>query len=425
MTNHRRDARGWYRSSRGQLACAGLAAACALVLHACGGGSDDAPPLPVDAPAPIITLGVQRVFPNLTFTNPVAMLQAPSDSSRWFVVEQGGVVRVFANIPATSTVDTFVDITNLVTSGGEMGLLGMAFHPAFPANPHVYLSYTNDKTVAGRISRISEFTLAAGGATLDPGSERVLLFISQPETNHKGGNIAFGPDGYLYIGMGDGGGGDDQHGTIGNGQLMTTLLGKMLRVDVNVLAPQLYAIPTAPGNPFSANPLCGVGGTGAQPCPEIYASGLRNPWRWSFDRQTGELWVGDVGQGAREEIDRVVAGGNYGWRCFEGTLGPDRLPCGSEQNLLPPIAEYGRSVGTTVTGGYVYRGTAIAGLAGRYVFGDFTAGRIWHIASNTTPTAQITGGFASGLNIASFGEGVDGELYIVHYAGQLYRLTGS
>lgn len=415
--------RGWYRSSRARQALAGLAAACALSLYACG-GSDDAPPLPVDEPVPPVTLGVQRVFTNLTFSSPVAMLQAPNDNSRWFVVEQAGVVWVFTNDPATSTVDTFVDVTGLVTSGGEMGLLGMAFHPAFPVNPHVYLSYTNDKTAAGRVSRVSEFTLAAGGATLNPASERVLLVISQPETNHKGGNIAFGPDGFLYIGMGDGGGGNDQHGTIGNGQLMTTLLGKMLRIDVSPASG--YGIPN--GNAFPAtNALCGTataGGSGTDNCPEIYASGFRNPWRWSFDRQTGELWVGDVGQSAREEVDRVVARGNYGWRCFEGTL-PVGLACGTETNLLPPVAEYGRSVGTTVTGGYVYRGTAIAGLAGRYVFGDFSAGRIWHIAANTAPTAQITGGFASGLNIASFGEGVDGELYIVHYAGQLYRLTGS
>jgi len=399
----------------------GAVLAAALSLFACG-GSDDVPPVPVDQPGPVVTLGVQPVFPNLNFTNPVALLQAPNDNSRWFVVEQAGVVRVFANVPATSTVDTFVDITSLVTSGGEMGLLGMAFHPAFPANPRVYLSYTNDKTAAGRISRISEFRLAAGGVTLNPGSERVLLDISQPETNHNGGNIAFGPGGYLYIGMGDGGGGNDQHPPIGNGQRMTTLLGKMLRIDVTPTSG--YGIPA--GNAFpSGNPQCGTSGTGAQNCPEIYASGFRNPWRWSFDKQTGELWVGDVGQGTLEEIDRVVAGGNYGWRCLEGTVVTTNLPCGSEPSLLPPVAEYGRTEGRSVTGGYVYRGTAIAGLNGRYVFGDFITGRIWHIAGNTAPTAQITGGLVSGLNISSFGEGVDGELYVVHYGGQLYRLTGS
>jgi len=197
-------------------------------------------------------LGVQRVFANLNFTQPVAMLQAPGDSSRWFVVEQAGSVRVFSNDPGANTSSTFIDISGRVAVGGEMGLLGMAFHPAFPTNRRVYLSYTN--TTAGRVSRISEFTSADGGLTLNPESERILLAINQPEENHKGGHIAFGPDGYLYIGMGDGGGGNDQHGTIGNGQLMTTLLGKMLRVDVNGALP--YGIPA--GNPFAGYKPCGA-----------------------------------------------------------------------------------------------------------------------------------------------------------------------
>ena len=384
-------------------------------IHGCGRTPGDSPP-PVAAAAP--ALGVQRVFPKLDFTQPVAMLQAPNDAARWFVVEQAGRVLAFNNDQAASTAGTFVDISARVASGGEMGLLGMAFHPDFPANPRVYLSYTNQ--TAGRVSRVSEFTSADLGATLDPGSERILLVIGQPEANHDGGNVAFGPDGYLYIGMGDGGGGNDQHGAIGNGQLMSTLLGKMLRIDVTPASG--YGIPA--DNPFVASAQCGTNGTGAQNCPEIYASGLRNPWRWSFDRQTGDLWVGDVGQGAREEIDRVTRGGNYGWRCIEGTLNTS-LACGAEPDLLPPVAEYGRTEGRSVTGGYVYRGTAIAGLNGRYVFGDFITGRIWHIAANTAPTAQITGGLASGLSIASFGEGTDGELYVVHYGGQLYRLTGS
>jgi glucose/arabinose dehydrogenase len=299
-----------------------------------------------------------------------------------------------------------------------MGLLGMAFHPAFPANPRVYLSYTNDKTAAGRISRISEFRLAAGGVTLNPGSERVLLDISQPETNHNGGNIAFGPGGYLYIGMGDGGGGNDQHPPIGNGQRMTTLLGKMLRIDVTPTSG--YGIPA--GNTFpSGNPQCGTSGTGAQNCPEIYASGFRNPWRWSFDRDTGDLWVADVGQGQREEVDRVTLNGNYGWRCFEGTR-ITGLSCGSPVNPLPPIAEYGRSVGQSTTGGYVYRGSVIASLVGRYVFGDFISGRIFSILATTQPTLTLTSGFASGLSISSFGEGNDGELYAVDYGGELYRI---
>jgi glucose/arabinose dehydrogenase len=197
-------------------------------------------------------LGVQQVFTNLpNFASPVAMLQAPNDSSRWFVVEQQGRVRVFNNDPLVAAFGTFLDIASRVVSGGEMGLLGMAFHPAFATNGRVYLHYTN--TTAGRVSRISEFTSADDGLTLDPNSERILLVIGQPEANHNGGHLAFGPDGYLYIGMGDGGGGNDQHGAIGNGQLMTTLLGKMLRIDVNGAAP--YAIPA--GNPFAGFAPCG------------------------------------------------------------------------------------------------------------------------------------------------------------------------
>jgi len=347
------------------------------------------------------------------------MLQAPNDVTRWFVVEQAGVVRVFANTPQVATSSVFIDITGRVTTGGEMGRLGMAFHPDFPANPRFYLSYTNE-TGADRFSRISEFRVDANG-NFDPSfPEIILLRVRQPETNHNGGQIAFGPDRLLYIGIGDGGGANDQHGAIGNGQLMTTLLGKMLRI--NVVAGDY----TIPGNPSSGNPACGrppADGTGAADCPEIFASGFRNPWRWSFDRNGGTLWVGDVGQGAREEIDRVVVGGNFGWGCREGTL-PTGLNCGPAQGLLPPVAEYDRNRGASVTGGYVYRGMAIPGLAGRYVFGDFVSGTLWHIAESTQPTMLMGEGFPTGLSIASFAEDRAGELYIVHYGGELYRVTG-
>lgn len=197
-------------------------------------------------------LGVQQVYANLpNFTSPVAMLQAPADSARWFVVEQAGRVRVFNNDPLVTTFGTFVDISARVASGGELGLLGMAFHPGFSSNRKVYLAYTN--TASGRVLRISEFTSADSGLTLEANSERILMVIRQPESNHNGGQVAFGPDGYLYIGMGDGGGANDQHGATGNGQLMTTLLGKMLRIDVNAAPP--YAIPA--GNPHAGNALCG------------------------------------------------------------------------------------------------------------------------------------------------------------------------
>jgi glucose/arabinose dehydrogenase len=397
-----------------------------LSLIACNGGSNgsgnNGPPF---NPATPLRFRLEPAFPNLLFIQPVAMLQAPDDRRRWFVVEQAGEVRVFDNNPVVTSGSSFVDIRGRVISGDELGLLGMAFHPNFPLNPRVYLSYTHLDAGLGLVSRISEFTTPDNGLTLDPNSEQVLITIEQPESNHNGGGIVFGPDGFLYIGMGDGGGANDPHGTIGNGQLLTTLLGKMLRIDISAGAGgMLYRIPAS--NPFAGNTPCGATGVGLQNCPEIYAWGFRNPWRWSFDRATGELWVGDVGQSALEEVDRVVLGGNYGWRCFEGTRNTG-LACGAPPSISAPIAEYGRTVGTTVTGGYVYNGTAIPDLVGSYVFGDFGSGRIWAIAADTAPTLTMTdsNSLASGLSISSFAEDNDGELYVVHYGGTLHRIVAN
>ncbi len=373
---------------------------------------------------PTTTLAVTRAFPNLGFSAPVAMLQAPADASRWYVVEQSGRVRMFDNMASVAAVTMFIDISGRVASGGERGLLGMAFHPDFPTDRRVFLSYTT--TDPGPLtSRISSFTLAGDNTTLDAGSERILLTVVQPESNHNGGNIAFGPDGYLYIGFGDGGGGGDGHGSIGNGQNLQTLLGKMLRIDVGGPAATSYAIPAS--NPFAGSGgTCSSGSTTAAQCREIYAWGFRNPWRWSFDRGgTHALWLGDVGQGAWEEVDRVVLGGNYGWRCREGAHDYN-LGCGSLQPRLDPVAEYGRSAGYSITGGYVYRGTAIPSLAGRYVFADYGSGRIWNIAADSQPTVTVTGsqGLATGLGIASFGEAVNGELFVVDISGgSLYQLV--
>jgi uncharacterized repeat protein (TIGR03806 family) len=371
-----------------------------------------------EAPSTQVTLGLQRAFPNLTFTNPILMLQAPGSATRWFVVEQAGRVRVFNNDAAVAASTLFVDIAARVRSGGEMGLLGLAFHPQFPTDPRVYLSYTTGSPQL--VSRIAEFRSNDGGNTLDPASERIVLTINQPDTNHNGGHIAFGPDGMLYIGLGDGGSGGDPYGTIGNGQNLQTLLGKMLRIDISGDTGAVrYRIPA--GNPYAGNALCSTG-SGAQNCPEIYAVGLRNPWRWSFDTGSNELWLGDVGQGAWEEINRIVVGGNYGWRCREGAH-PFNSNCGPAQNLIDPVAEYGRALGASVTGGYVYRGNSIPALAGRYVFADFVSGRIWHIARDTPPTLQVSSGFDSGLSVASFGQGIDGEMFVVHYGGTLHRLV--
>ena len=248
---------------------------------------------------------------NLSFNTPLVLLQAPKDAGRWFVGEQAGQVLVFDNDPMVTAGDvtTFIDISGQVTSGGERGLLGMAFHPNFPATPHVFLSFTGPDPNNGNIqsSFVSQFTSVDGGLTLDPTTELVIIKVVQPFPNHNGGNIAFGPDGFLYIGWGDGGAGNDP---LQNAQNTGNLLGAMLRIDVDQGNP--YSIP--PGNPF-AGMTCNTGG-----CPEIYAYGLRNPWRWSFDALDGDLWLGDVGQSALEEVDIIDLGGNYGWPLFEGGL---------------------------------------------------------------------------------------------------------
>ncbi|HEY0943460.1 MAG TPA: PQQ-dependent sugar dehydrogenase [Steroidobacter sp.] len=357
-------------------------------------------------------------FTNLTFDSPLALLQAPGDSARWFVVQQDGAVQQFTGTnPASASL--FIDITSRVRSGGEMGLLGMAFHPNFPTDSRVFLSYTTGNSPL--VSRISSFRSNDGGATLDPTSETILMTIDQPETNHNGGHIAFGPDGYLYIGMGDGGGGGDAHGDRGNGQRLTTLLGKLLRIDVDGAAP--YTIP--PSNPFVANAVCPPAGRSSGECPEIYAYGFRNPWRWNFDRSNGDLWLADVGQGDWEEVNQVTIGGNYGWRCREGAHDYNAgTPGCSTATLTDPVTEYNHSLGNSITGGYVYRGSQSTALLGRYLFGDFGSGRIWAwIAENGAANREPTQLLDTELNIASFGQGNDGELYVLNYGGTLHRIN--
>ena len=359
----------------------------------------------------------QRVFSNLTFDAGVQVLQAPGDSSRWFVVQQAGLVKVFANT-ANPTASNFIDLTGVVRYDGEMGLLGMAFHPDFPADPRVYLSFVT-QSGSSRTSYIAEFQTTNGGTTLNASTRFNLLSIPQPEDNHKGGNVIFGPDGYLYAGFGDGGGGGDNHGSIGNGQRLNTLLGKMIRIDVGDTPGQPYTIPS--GNPYSANTTrCNAGdGASGTLCPEIYAYGFRNPWRWSFDAGTDELWVGDVGESTWEEIDLVTIGGNYGWRCREGNHSYNGSCGPNAGSAINPVAEVAHPTAGSITGGYVYRGSAISGLVGRYVFADFSQGYIWNIARNTTPTLQLTASSAFGTphSISTFGEGADRELYYLDYGG--------
>ena len=392
----------------------------ALIVAACGGssgGSAMSPPPPPPPPPPPVSdpqIAVQQAFSNLSFASPVSLQQAPGDSTRWFVVEQGGIIETFANDANASTTNVFIDIASRVTSGGERGLLGMAFHPNFPTTPEVFLSYTGQS--GGLTSFLSRFTSNDGGQTLDPTSEEVLLTVPQDFSNHNGGHIVFGPDGNLYLGLGDGGSGNDPND---RAQTPTNLLGAMIRIDVDGGAP--YAIPA--GNPFSANQTCPQGFTvGGQECPEIFAYGLRNPWRYSFDSQTGVLWLGDVGQGAWEEVDIVAAGDNLGWRVREGAN--CNIPAtGCDTNFVDPISEYGRSVGASITGGFVYRGSSIADLAGWYVFGDFVTGVVLAIPADSQPGVEPTELLTPGLAIASFGEDEDGELYIVDYGGSIYEIT--
>ena len=385
--------------------------------NSCGGGSSG----PVSQPPPPVSLetGVQRVFNQLTFNLPVALMQAPSDISRWFVVEQSGVIRVFNNDPTVSSSSVFIDISGRVNSGpSEAGLLGMAFHPDFAANGRVYVSYT--RTGSPLVSVISRFVIDPATGDLDETSEFEILTVPQDFSNHNGGNIAFGQDGFLYIGFGDGGSGGDPNE---RAQDTSHILGSIVRLDIDVTPPTRYAIPAT--NPFSSNTNC-VNGIGVMPCPEIYAWGFRNPWRFSFDSQTGELWVGDVGQADWEEIDRVELGMNYGWderegaHCFEP-------PSGCSTDNVDPITEYGHVGGNiSVTGGFVYRGAAIPNLQGFYVFGDFGSGRIWGVPATSVQGTAPDELDDTTLSISSFAEGADGELYVLNYgAGEIYQIVGA
>ena len=340
---------------------------------------------------------------------PIAVTNAGDGSDRLFVVQQGGLIRIVgANGAVAAT--PFLDISSRVAFGGERGLLGLAFHPHYAANGRFFVDYTR---AADGATVIAEYRTSADAGLADPGSERILLLIPQPAANHNGGMVAFGPDGYLYIGMGDGGGQNDQYH---NAQDPNRLLGKILRIDVDTPASsgRAYAIP--PGNPF-------FGGGGS---PEIWTVGQRNPWRFSFDREWGDLWVGDVGGGAWEEIDRQPAdapgGLNYGWPIMEGKHCKDGAACTIDPYTLP-VAEYGHDQGCAVVGGYVYRGEAQPGLTGVYLFGDWCSGLIFTLQADAgTVSPKLVA--RSGLQVSSFGEDESGEIYLVDLAGGgLYHVT--
>ena len=338
------------------------------------------------------------------FDAPLYLTHSGDRSGRVYVVEQGGRI-VVVDRTGRAQAAAFLDIAERVSAGGERGLLGLAFHPEYSRNGRLFVNYTdrNGDTV------VSEFR---GNATrADAGSERALLHIDQPYANHNGGWIGFGPDGYLYIATGDGGSGGDPHN---NGQRRDTLLGKLLRIDVDRGAP--YSVPRD-------NPFTGQAGVRT----EIWAYGLRNPWRVSFDRRTGDLFLGDVGQGRFEELDFQPAGRgglNYGWNVMEGPECFRQDAC-DRNRLVLPIFAYGRDQGIVITGGYVYRGTRFPMLAGAYVFGDFGSGTIWAARAADAARGRVdpVPMVESGLSVSSFGEDEAGELYVMDLAGGgVYRV---
>jgi glucose/arabinose dehydrogenase len=374
---------------------------------------------PSSAPAPTTTEEATRFDPAAVAISlekvvdvpggPLGMVTTGDGNGRLYVVTQDGQVRIVEDQRLVE--QPFLDISGQITTGGERGLLGVAFHPRIGDDPRVFTDYTDEQgnTV------VSSWTVSADLTRADPDSESVLLRVKQPFANHNGGALQFGPDGFLYISLGDGGSGGDPQG---NGQNLDTPLAKILRIDVdNTTGRTPYAIPA--DNPFREQ-------AGAR--PETWVSGLRNPWRITFDRETGDLWIGDVGQGAFEEIDVVRAssggGQNFGWNIMEGRhcFAP-RDGCTSD-GLTPPVTEYGHGGGEcSVTGGYVYRGTAWPNLRGGYLFGDYCSGRMWAIDAAASEVDEPTLVLESGHTISSFGEDDAGELYVTDLGGSLLRVT--
>ncbi len=357
---------------------------------------------------PTTSIEVERVFTDLSFEEMTNLVQPDDTSDLMFVTEQGGVIYSFSSSNPQQA-NVFLDITDRVNRGGnEEGLLGLVFDPDYQGNSYFYVYYSAadpTRSVLSRFSLDQENTDVA-----DPESEVIIMEVEQPYSNHNGGQLAFGPDGYLYLGLGDGGSAGDP---LGNGQNPGTLLGSILRIDVSGLSgPGDYEIPVD-------NPFVGVGGTRE----EIWAFGLRNPWRFSFDSNTGLLWAGDVGQSSWEEIDIIVKGANYGWNTMEGSHCYSPATGCNQSGLTLPVVEYDHSQGCSVTGGYVYRGDQIASLQGYYVYGDYCSGNIWALTYDGSVVTENILLVDSGLRITSFGQDLAGNLYILDRQGGIYTLV--
>ena len=380
-------------------------------VSACGGSGDATSPSPVPTPSaatcsatPVSGQPLLRAeLVASSFARPLD-LQTPGDRSRLFVVEQGGRIRILRGRTVVPT--PYLDITDRVSLGIEKGLLGLAFHPRFAENGRFFVNYTD----AGDTTHIVEFRAGAGAETVDPSTERTLLEIEQPFDGHKAGQLAFGSDGYLYISLGDGGSDGDP---FGNGQNLGALLGKILRIDVDRGQP--YAVP--PDNPFVARP-------GAR--PEIWAYGFRNPWRFAFDRVTGDLFIGDVGQSRFEEINVERAprrgGQNYGWNLTEGNSCYKATSC-SREGITFPMIEYNHFEGCSVTGGVVYRGCRMPGHAGTYFYGDFCTGFISSIRLDSGEQRDWTSQLGQRRLLTSFGVDADGEIYMLELGGDIYQIV--
>lgn len=355
-------------------------------------------------PLPLPDVTLELVAKDIS--QPVHLTHAGDNSKRLFITEQAGVIRILKDGKLQPT--PFLNIRKRVKSGGEMGLLSVAFHPLFKQNGRFFVNYTSSE--GGLHTVISEFHAGRNLEVGDETSEQVIFIVPQPFANHNGGQIAFGLDGYLYIGMGDGGAGNDP---LGHGQNLSTLLGTILRIDIDKKeGAKNYSVPDA--NPFKAKPHARA---------EIWAYGLRNPWRFSFDPLTGTMYTGDVGQNTREEIDIVEPGKNYGWNIMEGSICTPGVSSDCDtKGLTLPIAEYTRDEGISVIGGYVYRGSKIPDLCGAYLYGDFGSGRIWALQYQNHKVIRKRLLLDTKFSISSFGIDEDYEIYFTNHIGSIYKI---